>query len=245
MNEIERFEQEKAAMIRALAGDEKLRQLARDFMRETGKYRYTYNFSWLGRPYIQFPQDMLAIQELIWSVKPQVVVETGIAHGGGLVFDASILELLGGDREVIGVDIEIRPHNRAAIEAHPLARRIHMIEGSSTDSATVAKVRQRIAARGPVLVILDSNHTHDHVLRELELYSPFVKAGSYLIVMDTSIEFLPDGFFTDRPWGKGNSPMSAVHAFLRQHDRFQIDADRHAKLLVSVAYDGYLKCVHD
>lgn len=232
-------------MIRALAGDEKLRRLAIDFMRETGKYRYTYNFTWLGRPYIQFPQDMIAIQELIWSIKPACVVETGIAHGGGLVFNASMLELLGGDREVIGVDIDIRPHNRAAIEAHPLVKRIHMIQGSSTDPAIVAKVRDRIAGRGPVMVILDSNHTHDHVLRELELYSPFVKAGSYIVVMDTSVEFLPPGYFPDRPWDKGNNPMTAVHAFLEKNKRFQIDADMHAKLLISVAYDGYLKCITD
>ena len=245
MNDSQRFEHEKAAMIQALASDEALQRLARDFMRESGKYRYTYNFSWLGRPYIQFPQDMLAIQELIWSIKPRIIVESGIAHGGGLVFEASLLELLGGNREVIGVDIEIRQHNRAAIEAHPLARRIHMIEGSSTDSAIAAKVRERIAGRGPVMVILDSNHTHDHVLRELELYSPLVKTGSYLIVMDTTIEFLPDNYFPDRPWGKGNNPMTAVHAFLKQNNRFQIDPDIHAKLLITVAYDGYLKCVRD
>lgn len=245
MNEVERFEQQKREMIQAMSRDAAIQKLAHDFMRETGKYRYTYHFNWLGRPYIQLPQDMLAIQELIWSIKPSCIVETGIAHGGGLVFDASILELLGGDREVIGVDIEIRPHNRAAIEAHPLAKRIHMIEGSSIDPAIVAKVRERVAGRGPVLVILDSNHTHEHVLRELELYSPLVKAGSYIVVMDTAIEFLPEGHFPDRPWGKGNNPMSAVHAFLKQNKRFQIDADMHVKLLITVAYDGYLKCIAD
>lgn len=245
MSEVERFNREKESLIGAMGKDPALMQLARDFMRETGKYRYTYHFHWLGRPVIQFPQDLMAIQEILWEVQPAVVVETGIAHGGSLIFHASILELLGGNREVIGIDIDIRSHNRAAIEAHPLARRIHLIQGSSIDPAIVGKVADRIVGQGPVVVILDSNHTHEHVLRELELYAPFVRRGSYLIVMDTSIEFLPDGFFADRPWGRGNNPMSAVHEFLKHSDRFVIDKTRHEKLLISVAYDGYLKCVKD
>src|SRR5262249_39154449 len=173
------------------------------------------------------------------------VVEAGIAHGGSLVFHASILELLGGERGVIGVDIDIRAHNRVEIEKHPLAKRIHLVQGSSTDEATVRQVRERIAGRGPVVVILDSDHTHAHVARELELYSPLVKSGSYLIVMDTSIEFLPEGQVKDRAWGKGNNPMTAVHSFVKHNDRFVIDAAIHDKLLITVAYDGYLKCIRD
>src|SRR5262245_52420851 len=184
-------------------------------MLATVKYHYTYNFNWLGRPVIQFPQDLVAIQEILWQVKPALVVETGVAHGGSLVFHASILELLGGDREVIGVDIDIRAHNRVEIEKHPLAKRINLIQGSSTDEATVRQVRERIAGRGPVVVILDSDHTHTHVARELELYSPLVNSDSYLIVMDTSIEFLPAGQVKDRTWGKGNKPMNAVNVVLK------------------------------
>lgn len=244
MNEMERFEQQKRESIQALGQDTALRQMARDFMRESGKHRYTYNFTWLGRPVIQFPQDLMAAQELIWSVQPKYVIETGVAHGGGLIFYASILELLGGQREAIGVDIEIRTHNRAAIAAHPLSKRIHLIEGSSIDPATLQKVRDR-AREGPILVILDSNHTHEHVLKELELYSPLVKSGSYIVVTDTSIDFVPEGFIKDRPWGKGNNPMTAVHAFLKQNDRFAIDATMHDKLLITDAYNGYLKCVKD
>src|ERR1051325_6030262 len=208
MREIERFDQQKRDMIRALGQQADLHQLGREFMRDTGKFRYTYHFTWLGRPIIQLPQDIIAIQELIWSIQPRVVIETGVAHGGGLVLNASILELLGGDREVIGIDIDIRAHNRAEIEGHPLSRRIHLIQGSSTDPNVLRQVRERVADRGPVLVILDSDHTHAHVLRELELYSPLVGSGSYVVVMDTSMEFLPEGYITDRPWGKGNNPMS-------------------------------------
>lgn len=243
--EIERFEQQKRDMIRALGQEVKLHEFGRRFLHETCKFRYTYHFTWLGRPIIQLPQDIIAIQELIWSVQPRVVIETGVAHGGGLVLNASILELLGGDREVIGIDIDIRAHNRTEIERHPLTRRIHMIQGSSTDPNVVRQVRDRVAERGPVLVILDSDHTHAHVLRELELYAPFVQSGSYIVVMDTTVEFLPNGFCADRVWGKGNSPMSAVHAFLKSNDRFVIDASIHNKLLITVAYDGYLKCVKD
>jgi len=245
MNEAERqFEEKKIENIRAMGRDAALQQQGRDLVLASGKYRYNYHFTWLGRPVIQFPQDLIAIQEVIWAVKPKYVVETGVAHGGSLVFHASILELLGGEREVIGVDIEIRSHNRSAIEVHPLAKRIHLIEGSSIDSKTVQAVRDRVKG-GPVLVILDSMHTHDHVAKELELYSPLVKAGSYVIVMDTGIEFCPEGYFTDRPWGKGNNPLTAVHEFIKKTDRFVIDAAMHEKLLMTATYDGYLKCVKD
>jgi len=245
VTESERFEQQKRENIQALGRDSDLQQRARDFILESGKHRYTYHFTWLGRPVIQFPQDLIAIQEILWQVKPAVVIETGVAHGGSLVFHASILELLGGEREVIGIDIDIRAHNRVEIEKHPLAKRIDLIQGSSIDPQIARQVRERVAGRGPVVVILDSNHTHEHVARELELYAPLVKAGSYLIVLDTSIEWLPEGHVTDRPWGKGNNPMTAVHAFLKKNDRFVIDAAIHNKLLITVAPDGYLKCVKD
>jgi cephalosporin hydroxylase len=207
-------------------------------------YRYTYNWTWLGRPVIQYPQDLLALQEIIWKTKPSVVVETGIAHGGSLVFSASILALLGGEREVIGVDIDIRSHNRSAIEAHPLASKIVMFEGSSIDAALVARVRERVAGR-PAMVILDSNHTADHVAAELEHYAPLVGAGSYVVVMDTAIEHLDKSLFSDRPWGPGNSPMTAVDGFLAREPRFVIDEEYDAKLLFTVAPRGYLRALRD
>jgi cephalosporin hydroxylase len=214
---------------------------------ETSRHKYTYNFSWLGRPIIQYPQDMVGLQEVVWRVQPDLIIETGIAHGGSLVFSASLLELLaacGGEGgEVLGIDIDIRAHNRQAIAAHPLARRISMIQGSSTDPRVIDEVRARAAGRKRVLVCLDSNHTHDHVLAELEAYAPLTTVGSYCVVFDTLIEDMPDSLFADRPWGKGNSPKSAVHAWLPRHPEFVIDASMQHKLLITVAPDGFLKRV--
>jgi cephalosporin hydroxylase len=245
MNEIEKFRKDVEQNIAAQRRDADVQALSRLWMRLTAQSKYSYNFRWLGRPIIQFPQDMVAIQELIWDIKPQVIVETGIAHGGSLIFHASILELLGGAREVIGVDIDIRAHNRAEIEAHPLAKRITMFQGSSIDPGIVEQVKSRIAGRGPVLVILDSNHTHDHVLAELQAYSPLVGRGSHLVVFDTLIDDMPAGFFPDRPWGPGDNPKTAVKAFLKTTDRFEVDQDLQAKLLITVAPEGYLRCVKD
>jgi cephalosporin hydroxylase len=241
---LQKFEIEKQRNIQLLGANDALKQLALDFMRETGDYKYTYNFTWLGLPVIQFPQDLQAMQEIIWNVRPEVIIETGIAHGGGLVFYASMLELLGGDRFVVGIDIDIRAHNRARIENHFLARRIRMLEGSSIDDDIA--VRASDLARGKTtVVVLDSNHTHEHVLRELQLYSPLVAPGSYLVVFDTTIEDQPDGFFKSRPWNKANNPKTAVQEFLKDNDRFVVDRDIENKLLISVAREGYLRCVRN
>jgi len=225
--------------------DPALRKLAMDFLRDSAKYGYTYNFKWLGRPVIQTPQDIVAIQELVWEVKPDLVVETGIAHGGSLILSASILELIGGEGRVVGVDIDIHEPNRKAIEAHRMAPRIHMIEGSSTDPEVVAQVRAFAPPGTRTLVILDSNHTHEHVLAELRAYAPLVGAGSYLLVMDSTIEDMPQDLYPDRPWGKGNNPKTALFAFLEECDRFEIARDIEARLLITVASDGYLRCVKD
>ena len=207
--------------------------------------KYTYNFTWLGRPIIQFPQDIIALQELIWNVKPDLIIETGIAHGGSLIFSASMLELLGGNGHVLGIDIDIREHNRKEIEKHPLFKRITMIQGSSTDPEVAKKVYALAKDKKKILVVLDSFHTHDHVLKELELYSPLVSPESYLVVFDTIIEDLPENYFPDRSWGKGNNPKTAVWKFLKKNDRFVIDKEIENKLLITVAPDGYLKCVKD
>jgi len=205
-------------------------------------YRYTYNFRWLGRPVIQFPQDLVALQEVVWDTKPEVVIETGVAHGGSLVFYASLLELLGGDRTVIGIDIEIRPHNRVAIEEHPLAHRITLVEGSSVERSTVDRVAALVRGRR-TMVVLDSNHTGEHVARELELYAPQVSPGCYLVVLDTIVERLPKSLYPDRPWGPGNNPMTALDAFLAANDAFEIDQEYDDKLLFTVAPRGYLRRV--
>jgi len=244
-NPIVQFQQEVAANIRSLQQDKDVQALSRIWVREIARHRYAYNFSWLGRPLIQFPQDMVAIQELIWKIRPEVIIETGVAHGGSLIFSASMLELLGEDGFVIGVDIDIRAHNRAEIEKHPLSKRIKLVQGSSIDEGIAAQVRELAAGKKRVLVILDSNHTHEHVLEELRLYSPLVRAGSYLLVYDTLIEDMPADLVGDRPWGPGNNPKTAVHAFLKSSDRFEVDRDIEAKLLITVAPDGYLKCIKD
>jgi cephalosporin hydroxylase len=245
LDPVTEFEAERAANIALQGGDAPLREASLRWMLDTAKHKYTYNFTWMGRPIIQFPQDILAMQEIIWRTKPDLIVETGIAHGGSIVFYASMLELLGGTGKVIGIDIEIRPHNRAAIEAHPMARRISMVEGSSTDERTVRRVRELAKGYERVMVVLDSNHTHDHVRRELELYSPLVRCGGYLVVFDTAVEMVPAELFPDRPWGPGNNPMTAVREFLATNDRFVIDEDFDHKLLISVAPSGYLRCIRD
>ncbi len=218
-------------------------ELTRQWFLQAVKDRYTYRFKWLGRPLVQFPQDMFAMQEIFWEVKPDLVIETGIAHGGSLVFHASMLELIGGDGLVLGIDVDIRPHNRPEIEQHRLAHRIRMIEGSSVDESVVRQIRHLAEGKQRVLVSLDSNHTHDHVLRELELYSPLVTKGSYLIVFDTVIEELPEEIFLDRPWGPGNSPKTAVDEFLRNNNRFIVDEEVEKRLQITVAPGGYLKCI--
>jgi cephalosporin hydroxylase len=231
------------AKIAAMAGDPEVGRLSRALFDRVNAHNYSYNFSWMGRPVIQFPQDLVALQEIIWDVQPDLIVETGIAHGGSIVFSASMLELIGGPGKVVGVDIDIRAHNRAAIEEHPMAHRIAMIEGSSTAEDVVAQVREHAQGTSSVLVILDSNHTHEHVLEELELYSPLVTPGSYLVVFDTVIEDMPPDAFPDRPWGRGDNPKTAVHEFLARSDRFEIDKEISDKLLMTVAPDGYLRCI--
>jgi len=240
------FQQEVKDRIASYEQDEHLKSDAAAFMRSSISGRYSYNFSWLGRPIIQYPQDMIAMQELIWSIQPDLIVETGIAHGGSLIFSAAMLELnavCGGpqDAMVLGVDIDIRPHNRQAIESHPLARRIAMIQGSSIAADIVEQVRVRAAGKRRILVCLDSNHTHDHVLAELQAYAPLVSVGSYCVVFDTIVEDLPAELSSDRPWGPGNNPKTAVREYLKDHPEFEIDMAIERKLQITVAPDGYLR----
>ena len=225
---------------------------------ESTSPKYSYNFSWLGRPIIQYPQDMVALQEIIWKVKPDLIIETGIAHGGSLIMSASMLALLdycdavsngtildpkSSKRRVLGLDIDIRAHNREAIEAHPMAHKIDMIQGSSVEPQVILEVHKRAQGYDRILVCLDSNHTHEHVLAELEAYAPLVSAGSYCCVFDTVVEDLPEEMFPDRPWGPGDNPKTAVWEYLRTHPEFEIDKSIQNKLLITVAPDGYLKRV--
>lgn len=243
-----KFENEVAERIDANGGNASLKEKAHAFMLESLEAQYSYNFSWMGRPVIQYPQDMLAMQEIIWTVKPDLIIETGIAHGGSLIFSAAMLELnaaCGGNPEasVLGLDIDIRPHNKAAIEAHPMAKRIAMIQGSSIDPEIVGQVKAKAKGKERILVCLDSNHTHDHVLAELEAYAPLTTLGSYCVVFDTIVEDVPAELIHDRPWAPGNNPKTAVWEYLKSHSEFEIDKRYDNKLLVSVAPDGYLKRV--
>lgn len=252
------FEAEKAKTICTYPDQTSWHQLTHDWLIQAFKNRYMYNFESMGRPIIQTPIDMVAMQELIWKIKPDLVIETGIAHGGSLILSASMLALLdlcdaiqSGEkldpkisrRKVIGIDIDIRAHNRAAIEAHPMASRIQLIQGSSIAPEIIEQVRSAAANYSRVLVCLDSNHTHGHVLEELQAYAPLTSMGSYCVVFDTVVEDMPTGTFPDRPWGPGDNPKTAVWEYLKTHPEFEIDKSTQSKLLITVAPDGYLKRV--
>jgi cephalosporin hydroxylase len=238
---IQEFLEERKERIKGYQNNDTLKKAAKEFNIESNKVQYSYNFSWMGRPIIQYPQDMIAMQEIIWNVKPDLIIETGIAHGGSLIYYASLLELIG-HGEVLGIDIDIREHNRQEIEKHPMFKRIKMIQGSSVDESIVDKVKKVVEDKKKILVCLDSNHTHDHVFNELEFYSPFVSIDSYIVVFDTIVEDLPEGYFSQkRPWGIGNNPRTAVIDFLNKNDNFIIDESIDNKLLISVTPCGYLK----
>jgi cephalosporin hydroxylase len=234
------FEQSKHDYALAMGADEGLKSKAVEIFRASDEYNWSYQWNWLGVPIIQIPPDIVATQELIWDYRPQFIVETGIARGGSLIFYASILELIG-DGRVIGIDIEIRDHNRESIESHPMSKRIDLIEGSSIDPALVSDVKAQVAGAERVMVILDSNHTHQHVLDELRLYAPMVTEGQYLIVADTVVEEIPAQEHRVRPWGPGNNPGTALEAFLQENDEFVRDPVVNAKLLVTSSRGGYLK----
>jgi len=223
-----------------MAQDTRLKKAMRDFLTHSFAHKYSYNFDWLGRPIIQYPQDIVAMQELVWRTKPDLIIETGIAHGGSLIFYASLLELLGRGK-VVGIDTDIRAHNKKEIEKHPMSKRIEMIQGSSTDESVVGRVRAIAKRHKKIMVCLDSLHTHDHVLRELELYAPLVSLGSYMVVFDTIVEELPDSYWSNRPWGKGANPKTALDVFLKKNKNFEVDKGMDQKLLITVARGGYLK----
>lgn len=270
MNPIDEFKKEVRANIESMGENQDLKRLSIDWIRETAPYKYSYNYSWMGRPAIQFPQDMVAVQELIWEVKPDLIIEMGIAHGGSLIMNASYLAMLeycdaieaqaimdprNLQRFVLGVDIDIRSHNREAIEAHPMSHRIKMIQGSSISSEVIEQVYQFATNHKCIMVILDSNHTHGHVLAELIAYAPLVSKGSYCVVFDTVVEDMPANLFPDRPWGPGDNPKTAVREYLKRLGkedcratdggtlRFEIDKMLDSKLMITVAPDGYLKRV--
>jgi len=242
------FEAERKINIATMAGNKTFADKTKGWITQAQELKYSYQFDWMGLPIIQYPQDIIAMQELIWSLKPDLIIETGIARGGSAILYASLLELnaiCGGPThaQIIAIDIDIRKHNRQAIETHPLAKRIHMIEGSSIDNDVIMQVNEYAEDCKTVLVCLDSNHTHEHVLDELRAYAPLVTMNSYVVVFDTLIETLPDSAIGQRLWGPGNSPMSALQTYMKENDQFSIDIERHTKLQITVANNGYLKRV--
>lgn len=258
MNPIESFQKEREDTNEFLGKSGDAKSLTSAWINFAQQHKYSYQFNWLSRPIIQYPQDMVAMQELIWKVKPDLIIETGIAHGGSLIMNASMLALLDmcdaievgqtinpkqSKRKVLGIDIDIRAHNRAAIEAHPMASIIQMIQGSSIAPEIIAQVKDVAKDYKRILVSLDSNHTHDHVLAELVAYAPLTSVGSYCVVFDTIVEDMPTEMFLDRPWGPGDNPKTAVWEYLRTHNEFEIDNGIQHKLLITVAPDGYLRRV--
>jgi cephalosporin hydroxylase len=258
MSHTQQFQEECRIEIEHQGCDMAMSTLTKNWVCHANLLKYSYHFQILGRPIIQYPQDIVAMQELIWQIKPDLIIETGIAHGGSLIMSASMLALLDvcdaiesgatlnpskSQRKVLGIDIDIRAHNRAAIEAHPMASRIQMIQGSSIAPEILEQVRQVAKGYERILVCLDSNHTHAHVLAELKAYAPLTSVGSYCVVFDTIIEDMPADMFPDRPWGPGDNPKTAVWEFLKTHSEFEIDKSIQHKLLITVAPDGYLKRV--
>ena len=256
MHPQEQFNQERKQRLQSYSKDAAFQTLSRDWLQASMQRQYVYNFDWMGRPIIQYPQDVVAMQELVWRVRPDLIIETGIAHGGSLVLSASLLALLdmsdaieAGEslnprlsrRKVLGVDIDIRAHNRAAIEAHPMASRIFMIQGSAVEPEVVQKVQDFAKGYQRVLVCLDSMHTHDHVMGELNAYAPLVTPGSYCVVFDTFVEDMPPKFFADRPWDVGNNPKTAVRQWLADHGEFEVDVEMEQRLQVTVAPQGFLR----
>ena len=238
----EEFEQRNKKFINSMNKNKSLLKKSKDWIDNVFDYEYVYHFRWLGRPIIQFPQDMVAVQELIWKIKPDFIIESGIARGGSLIFYASILELLNHGK-IIGVDIDIRKHNRIEIENHTLFKRIKLIEGSSINDSVIHKIKKIIKDKKKIMILLDSHHTEQHVLEELEKYSPFVRSGSYVVVFDTIIEDMKKHHSKNRPWNHGNNPKTAVSKFLKKNKRFKIDKEIQKKLLITSCPDGYLKCI--
>lgn len=258
MDPVAQFAAERAQHLESYAKDKEFRALSQAWLEASMRKKYVYNFDWLGRPIIQYPQDMWAVQELIWTIKPDLVIETGIAHGGSLILSASILAMIDyceamekgvslnpreSKRKVIGIDIDIREHNRKAIEAHPLAHHLHLVQGSSVAQETVDQVKALAKGHSKVMVFLDSMHTHDHVLKELQAYAPLVSKDSYCVVFDSFVEDMPADLFPDRPWSPGDNPKTALHEYLKTNKNFVIDKAVEGKLMVSVAADGFLKRV--
>ncbi|WP_320007359.1 cephalosporin hydroxylase family protein [Maridesulfovibrio sp.] len=242
MDDFKEFDDFVADNIKKLGQSEECKKLSKEWLSATGALNYSFNFQWMGMPVLQQPVDLIAMQELIWNIKPDLIIETGVARGGSVIFYASMLEMMQIEGDVLGIDIDIRAHNFGRIMQHPMKKRITLLEGSSTSDRIIDKVKAVAENKERVLVVFDSNHSHEHVLKELELYTPFVSKGSYCVVFDTIVEDLADSNdYSDRPWGKGNNPKTAVWEFLKNNSDFVIDTELEGKLQTTICTDGFLK----
>lgn len=238
------FQMQREADVEAMGQDSELREKSIEWMIHADKYKYTYNYNWMGRPIIKFPNDMVIQQEIMWELKPDLVIETGIAHGGSIIFTAAMMEMMGIEGEVVGIDIDIREHNKDEILNHPMNKRITMYEGNSVSPDMVERVRRHTEGKSTVMVILDSLHSHDHVYKELKAYADMTSIGSYCILPDTFIEFFPKGFYSDtRPWDVGDNPHTAMMQYLSENSDFEIDSARTHKAMITETIDGYLRRV--
>lgn len=237
-----KFEKQNRTFVNSMSKDPVVKKISNKWLTACHKYEYSYHFTWLGLPIIQYPQDIIALQEIIWKVKPDLIIETGIARGGSLLLSASILQLIG-HGTVLGVDVDIREFNKKNIKKSHLFKRISMIQGSSIDEKTISKVKKFAKGKKRILIFLDSAHTYEHVLEELRLYSSLVKKGSYIIVLDTMVEDFPVTWVKNKELNKKNNPKTAVHEFLKINKRFKIDKEFEKKLLITCAPDGFLKCI--
>ena len=241
----EEFEQLRIKCAEDMSADLELRQEALDVLVEADHYNWVHQTNWFGEPILQLPQDMFALQEIIFNTRPRFIIELGVAWGGSLLFYSTLMQVLGGDF-VIGVDTYIPEDLRERLASFgSISDRIVLINGSSVEEATIDRVKSIIGDSREVMVSLDSNHTHDHVLRELQLYSPFVGKGYYLICGDTIIEDIPEQEHRPRPWGPGNNPRTALDQFLKENDRFEVDRRLENTLLFTCNPGGYLKCCKD
>lgn len=241
MNPNNEFHEKRCKAVIDMGKDKEFRALSLEWILKSNEHKYGYSFTWMGRPIIQFPNDMFIIQELIWQVQPDLIIETGIAHGGSIIFSASMLELTGGNGKVVGIDVDIRKHNRVEIEKHPMMKRIVMLEGSSTDDEIINQVYEIAKDKQSIMVFLDSRHSHNHVLGEMNVYGKLVNIGSYMVVFDTCIELFPKGYCRDRPWDVGNNPMTAIKEYLKTNDTFIMDELVNSKALITAAPNGYLR----
>jgi cephalosporin hydroxylase len=242
MNKINKFFKERVLDIKKMNSDKSFRELTMKWIKKSIKYKYVYNFTWMGIPIIKYPNDMIVMQEIFWEVKPDLVIETGIAHGGSIIYSASLLKMMGIKQfKVIGIDIDIRKHNLKEINKNPMRKYIKMFEGSSVDEKITKKIFTYAKKFKKILIILDSNHTHDHVSRELEIYSKLVSKGSYIILPDTYIGYLPNNTFPNRPWTKNDNPMTALQAFLKKNKNFKIDKYKSSKSMITEAMNGFVK----